>query len=154
MDKNIYDTDSEDEDVEDAKIDPEQQLCKSVTPALHYVALHALSHVTASLHAVQSVQGLREFFESKLLNWIELMGWYREVRIVLGSVHDLKTCIEATLRPTKLLVSIDSATSSGAQMITVGQRCTVVQGHPWHGSTIPSHDRAVSNAGILLSTGI
>jgi hypothetical protein len=95
--------------VEDAKIDPEQHLRKSVTPALHYAAFHGLRHVTASLHAVESVQGLCKFFESKLLNWIELMGWYREVRIVMGSVYDLKTCIEAIISATGLLVSINSA---------------------------------------------
>ena len=139
---------------EDAQIDPEQHLRKCATPALHYVAFHGLPHITASLHAIESVQGLRKFFESKLLNWIELMGWYQEVRIVLGSVHDLKTCIEATLNSTELIVSINSAASLGAQMFTVLRRCAVVQGHPRHGSTIPSRDRGVSDAGLLLSTGV
>jgi len=148
------DSEDEDVDVEDAKINPEQQLCRSTTPALHYVAFHGLPHITASLHALESAQGLRKFFESKLLNWIELMGWYQEVRIVLGSVHDLKTCIEATLNSTELVVSINSAVNLGAQMFTVRQRCTVVQGHPRHGPTIPSRDRGVSDAGLLLSTGV
>jgi len=82
------------------------------------------------------------------------MGWYQEVCIVLVSVHDLKTCIEAMLSSTELLVSINSVMSPDAQMITVSRRRSVVQGHPRHGSTIPSPDRAVSDAGMLLSTGI
>ena len=49
------------------------------------------------------------------------MGWYQEVRTVMGSVQDLKTCIEEMLSSTKLLVSMDSVMSSGAQMITVSQ---------------------------------
>ena len=106
---------------ESEDIDLEQQLHKSATPALHYAAFHSLSHVAASLHAVEVIQDLREFLQSKLLNWIEFMGWYQEVRLVLGSVHDLKTRIEATLNSAELLVSVHSATSSGAQMITVSQ---------------------------------
>jgi len=155
-DEEIDATHSEDEgvDVEDAKIDPEQQLYKCTTPALHYAAFRGLSHITASFHAVESVQGLRNFFESKLLNWIELMGWYQEICIVLGSAHDLKTCIEATLSSTELLVSMNYSMSLGAQMTTVSQRRSVVQGHHQHGSTIPSHDRAVSDASVLLSTCI
>ena len=112
----MYDSSDEEADqidTEDAKKDPEQQLCKSVTPALHYAAFHGLSHISASLHTVESVQGLRMLFQSKLLNWIELMGWYHEVRIVMGLVYDLKTIIEATLSATELLVSINSAMSLG-----------------------------------------
>lgn len=106
---------------ESEDIDLEQQLCKSATPALRYAAFHDLSHVAASLQAVEVIQNLRGFFESKLLNWIELMGWYQEVRTVMGSVYDLKTRIEEMLSSTKLLVSMDSVMSSGAQMITVSQ---------------------------------
>jgi hypothetical protein len=90
-----------------------------VTPALRYAAFHGLSHIIASLHAVESVQGLRTLFESMLLNWIEFMGWYQEVRIVMGSVHNLKTSIEATPNSTQLLVSMDSAMGSGVQTIPV-----------------------------------
>jgi hypothetical protein len=109
------------EEVKDAKKDPEQQLYKCISPALHYAAFYGLSHIAASLHAVESVQGLRKFFESKLLNWIELMGWYQEVRIVMSSVQDLKTCIETMLSSTELLVSMNSVMSSDAQTITVSQ---------------------------------
>jgi len=153
-DEETCESDSEDEAVEHAEKDPEQQLYKCTTPALRYTAFHGLSHVAASLHAVNVIQGLRIFLESKLLNWIELMGWYQEVRVVLGSVHDLKKCIEATLSSIELLVSINSAMSPGAQAITVNQRHTVVQRHPRHGSTIPSHDQPVSDASLLLSTSI
>jgi hypothetical protein len=146
--------DSEDDGVEDAEIGSEQHLHKCTTPALHYAAFHGLSHIAASLQAVESVQGLRKFFESKLLNWIELMGWYQEVRVILGLVHDLKMCIETTVNSTELSVSVHSAMSSSAQMITVGQRRIVVQRYPQHGSTIPSHDQPVSNAGLLFSAGI
>jgi hypothetical protein len=135
-------------------IDPEQQLRKSVTPALRYAAFYGLRHVTASLHAVESVQGVRKFFESKLLNWIELMGWHQEVRTVMGSVHDLKTCVEAMLSSTELLVSMNSTMSPSAQIIVVSQRRTVVQGRPRHGSTIPSHNQPVSHAGVLFGTGV
>jgi len=65
----------EDPKLEDAQVDPEQQLYKCITP-LHYAAFHGLSHITASLLAVESIQGLHMLFKSKLLNWIELMGWY------------------------------------------------------------------------------
>jgi hypothetical protein len=109
----------EDRKSQDVEIDPKQQLYKCITSALHYAAFHGLSHVAASLQAVEVIQDLRQFLESKLLNWIELMGWYQEVHVVLGSVHDLKTCIEAMLNSTELLVSMDSVMSSGAQMITV-----------------------------------
>jgi hypothetical protein len=144
----------EDEGVEDAAMGSEQRLHKCTTPALHYAAFHGLSHVAVSLQAVEVIQDLRQFLESKLLNWIELMGWYQEVRVVLGSVHDLKTRIEATLNSTKLLVSMDSVMSSDAQMITVRQRRTVVQRHPRHGSTIPSHDKPVSDAGLFFSADV
>ena len=139
---------------ESEDIDLEQQLCKSATPALRYAAFHDLSHVAASLQAVEVIQDLREFLESKLLYWIELMGWYQEVRTVMRSVYDLKTCIEATLSSTELLVSTHSVMSSGAQMIAVIQRHTMVQRHPRHGSTIPSHDQPVSDAGLLFSVGV
>ena len=108
-------------------IDLEQQLRKSATAALHYAAFHGLSHVAASLQAVEVIQDLWLFFESKLLNWIELMGWYQEVRTVMGSVHDLKMRIEETLSSTELLVSINSVMSPDAQMITVSRRRSVVQ---------------------------
>jgi hypothetical protein len=97
---------------EDDEIDIKQELHKCTTPALRYAAFHGLPHVAGSLHSVETVQNLRNFFESKLLNWIELMGWYREVRIVMRSVHDLKACIEATLSSIELLVSMDSAMRS------------------------------------------
>ena len=139
---------------ESEDIDLEQQLSKSATTALRYAAFHGPPHVAASLQAVEVIQDLRQFFESKLLNWIELMGWYQEVHTVMGSVYDLKTCVEAMLSSTKLLVSMDSVMSSGAQMITVSQRRTVVQGYHRHGSTIPSHNQPVSDAGLLLSASI
>jgi len=99
---------------ESEDIDLEQQLHKSATPALHYAAFHGLSHVAASLQVVEVIQDLRGFLQSKLLNWIALMGWYQEVRTVMGSVHDLKMRIEEMLGSTKPLVSMDSVTSSGA----------------------------------------
>ena len=106
---------------ESEDIDLEQQLYKSATPALHYAAFHGLSHVAASLQAVEVIQDLREFLESKLLYWIELMGWYQEIHVVLRSVHDLKTCIEATLSSTELPVSINPTMIPSAQIIIVNQ---------------------------------
>jgi hypothetical protein len=135
-------------------IDLEERLRKSTTPPFHYAAFHGLSHVAASIQAVEVIQDLREFLQSKLLNWIELMGWYQDVRFVLDSVHDLKTCIESRLNSIELLVSMVSVMRSGAQMITVIQRRTVVQRHPRHGPTIPSCDQPVSHAGLLFSACI
>ena len=106
---------------ESEDIDLEQRLRKSATPALRYAAFHGLSHVAASLQAVEVINDLRQFFESKLLNWIEIMGWYQEIDGVLRSVHDLKTCIEATFSSTELPVSVNSTMSPSAQIITVNQ---------------------------------
>jgi len=105
----------------DKEIDLKRQFRKSITPALRYAAFHGLPHVAASLHTVESVQGVCKFFESRLLNWVELMGWYQQIHVVLRSVHDLKTCIEATLSSTELSVSINSTMSPTAQIITVNE---------------------------------
>ena len=104
----------------------QQQLRECTTPTVHYAAFHGVKHITSSLHAVEVIQDLRKFFESKLLNWIELIGWYQKVSIFMRLIHDLKTCIEATLSSTELLVSMNSSMRSGAQMITVSQRHTMV----------------------------
>jgi hypothetical protein len=86
--------------------DLEQQLHQSTTPALGYAAIHGLSHVASSITSEIVILALRAFFESNLLNWIELMGFYYEIRSVMSSVHNIKTRVEAEMSSNQLLVSV------------------------------------------------
>jgi hypothetical protein len=126
--------------LQEIEVDLERQLREGTTPALRYAAIHGLSHVASSIGGESVISSLRAFFESNLLNWIELMGFYCEIRSVMSLVHSLKTQIEAKMLCTELLVSMSPMMIPGAYMIAVNQRRGVVQRHPWHGSTISSQD--------------
>jgi hypothetical protein len=120
-DKEITNANSEDEDIDGlhewlhnfnpkpqkTEADLEQQLRQSTAPpTLRYAAIHGLSHVASSITSKFVIPALRSFFESNLLNWIELMGFYCEIRSVMGLIHNLKKRIEAEMSSTELLVSI------------------------------------------------
>jgi hypothetical protein len=92
--------------VQETEADLERQLRESTTPGLRYAAIHGLSHVAFSLRGELVISALRAFFESNLLNWIELMGFYCEIRSVMYLVHSLKTRIEVEMSSTQLLVSM------------------------------------------------
>ena len=98
----------------ETEADVERQLRESTTPALRYAAIHGLSHFASSIRSDSIISALRAFFESNLLNWIELMGFYCEIRSVMNLVHNLKTHIEAELSSTELLVSMSPMTSPDA----------------------------------------
>ena len=91
--------------LQESEADLKRQLRESTTPALRYAAIHRLSHVASSIRGEFVISALHAFLESNLLNWIELMGFYCEIRSVMSLVHNLKTRIEAEMSSTELLVS-------------------------------------------------
>jgi hypothetical protein len=82
------------EEVEDL----EQRLEERTTPALRYAATHALSHVRPCLGDEGIVAKLHTFFESKLLDWIELISFLGKVYSAIQELYDLKCGIEEVLK--------------------------------------------------------
>ena len=111
---------------QETEADLERQLRENTTPALRYAAIRGLSHVASSIRGESIISALRAFFESNLLNWIELMGFYCEIRSIMSLVHNIKRRIEAEMSSTELLVRFSPMMSPGAQVITVRRRRGVV----------------------------
>jgi hypothetical protein len=75
--------------------DLQQRIEENTTPGLRYAAVHCLSHVASSIGDTVVVTRLRDFFESNLLYWIELMSLLGRVYHLMQSVDYLKRQIEA-----------------------------------------------------------
>jgi hypothetical protein len=78
--------------------DLNQRLQVKTTQALHYAAIHGLSHVVTSIQDEALLQRLRHFFKTKLLNWIEFMSLLGKVYIAMQMVHQLQKRVDDKLK--------------------------------------------------------
>jgi hypothetical protein len=69
--------------------DLEQRIQTTVTTGLRYAAAHVLSHVAICLHEETITSQLKQFFERKLLFWVELMSYLGKIYPLMQSVHVL-----------------------------------------------------------------
>jgi hypothetical protein len=69
--------------------DLEQRIQTTVGSGLRYAAVHALSHVVSCLQEEKIINQLEQFFERKLLFWVELMSYFGKIYPLMQSVHVL-----------------------------------------------------------------
>jgi hypothetical protein len=74
----------------------EQQIQTTVPSGLVYAAAYALSHVAVRLQEETIISQLEQFFERKLLFWIELMSYLGKVYPLMQSVHVLSQRMKET----------------------------------------------------------
>jgi len=87
-----------------SEINDLQQLVQTkASPALRYSAVHGLSHVSESLLDAAVMERLRQFYQTKLPYWIELMSFLGKIYPLITSVHNLKGRIEESMKDTDAL---------------------------------------------------
>jgi len=81
-----------------------QQIQEKTTPGLRYAAVHSMSHMAASLHDGAVIRQLRQFYESKLLFWIELMSYLGKIYVLMQSIHSLASCMQDVMKTNDYLL--------------------------------------------------
>jgi hypothetical protein len=76
--------------------DLEERIQNKTTNGLRYAAVYGLSHVAFSL-TVEVAGKLREFFEKKLLFWVEYMSYLGKIYPLLSSVHFLSKYLKEVM---------------------------------------------------------